>query len=135
MWIEAGDMSGGSRNQIEFDEDLAKFFTEDLPMIGDQVELQIGVDVRWLACGLAAKRTSYGVDIYRLSLPTVARGGHDYAGQIVRFDRSGPIGSRYFQVTVVENGSDEHNLLKAGSQANATLSSTSGSSGREFGYL
>ena len=135
LWIEAGEMSGGSRNQVEFDQDLASFFASDLPAIGSRNDLMIDAGKSWLECSFAAKKTSFGVLIYRLSLPTVARGGRDYQGQVLRFTRSGPSGSRYFRVDVVPDGSPEHLGWRESSAGNGTLGRSAGPGGREFGYL
>lgn len=133
LWIEAGDMSGGSRNQVEFDDDLAGFFSKTLPSIGESIDLAIDVTgKKWHDCGLAAKRTSFGVTIYRLNLPTAAKGGWDYPGTILRFETSG---GRYFMVTVAERGSAEHLSWIEASRANGTLTRTGGGGGREFGFI
>lgn len=133
LWIEAGDMSGGSRNQIEFDDDLAAFFGVALPRVGSAVELSIDVTgQRWHNCGLAAKRTTYGVTIYRLNLPTAANGGLDYPGTVLKFV---PAGGRYFRVHVADPGSAEHQSWRAGARAAGTLAVTGGSAGREYGFL
>lgn len=133
MWIEAGDMSGGSRNQIEFDRDLASFFTDSLPTIGEQTVLAVDAGKgSWTDSSLVAKETTFGVEIFRLNLPTVTKGGEDYAGRIVRFERKG---RRYFKVSVFDQGSAEHNQLKQGSTSNGTISRTGGARGREFGFL
>ena len=133
LWIEAGDMSGGSRNQIEFDEDLAGFFEVDLPRVGSSVELAIDVTGRkWHDCGLAAKMTTFGVTIYRLNLPTAAKGGFDYPGTVLKF---APSGGRYFRVHVADHGSADHLAWRAASVADGTLSVTGGAGGREFGFF
>lgn len=133
LWIEAGDMSGGSRNQIEFDEDLAAFFGVTLPPIGGSVELLIDVGTqKWHECGLAGKKTTFGVKIYRLNLPTAAKGGFDYPGTIVKF---APAGGRYFKLEVVEEGSTEHETWRGISESNGSLGRTAGPEGREFGLI
>jgi len=132
LWIETGDMSGGSRNQIEFDRDLAEFFTNTIPGRGSHVDLMIRIHDRpWVECKMAAKKTTYGVDIYRLGLVTAAQGGEDYPGKVIRFDRRG---GRYFGVTVVALDSPEHAQWRQESSANGTLGRTGGAGGREFGF-
>lgn len=133
LWIESGDMSGGSRNQIEFDEDLAAFFGIALPPVGSAIELAVDVTGgEWHDCGLAAKRTTFDVTIYRLNLPTAAKGGFDYPGTVLKFV---PHGGRYFRVHVAQAGSEEHRKWRADSEAAGTLAVTGGSAGREFGFL
>ncbi len=99
LWIEAGAMSGGSRNQVEFGEDLAPFFCDPPPTVGAQETVNIGVNLRWLECVFTGKLTTFKVPIWRLSLPTLTRGGFDYPGSVLRFERSGPSGSKYFNLT------------------------------------
>lgn len=130
LWIEAGAMSGGSRNQIEFDEALVAFFTDDPPRLNATIELALGANTRWLDCVLAHKQTTFGVDIYRLSMPTLARGGFDYAGKVVSFERNGPYASRYFQISVTEVDGDLHNDWRSRS---ASVDRTAG--GREYGLI
>jgi hypothetical protein len=133
LWIEAGEMSGGSRNQIEFDEDLAAFFDIPLPPVGGSVEVLIDVGSRkWHQCSLAAKKTTFGVVIYRLNLPTAAKGGHEYPGTVIKFARAG---GRYFKVEVVVEGSPELETWRAISARNETLARTGGAEGREFGLI
>lgn len=132
LWIEAGDMSGGSRNQIEFDDDLGSFFGVQLPAVGGSVQLSIDVTgKKWHECSLGAKKTSYGVVIYRLNLPTAANGGWDYPGTVLKFV---PAGGRYFRVIVADHGSADHEAWRAESGANGTIARTGGAGGREFGY-
>lgn len=135
LWIETGDMSGGSRNQIEFDADLAQFFVGDagLPPTGGTISLSLSINGGpWTNCEIAAKRTTFDVDIYRLGLVTAARGGDEYPGRVIRFEKRA---GRYFAVTVADLGSDEHDEWSASSEANETLSRTGGTGGREFGYF
>jgi hypothetical protein len=132
LWIEAGDMSGGSRNQIEFDEDLGRFFGIQLPAVGASTQLSIDVTgKRWHECSLAAKKTTYGVIIYRLNLPTATNGGFDYPGTVLKFV---PAGGRYFRVIVAEQGSADHQAWRAEASNNGTIARTGGAGGREFGY-
>src|SRR5262245_53010135 len=87
FWIEAGSMSGGSGNQIEFSNDVAEFFDdrareEEIAMIrlpGGQT----------YARPLTYRGTDYGqwTDIWRLGLPTTSMGGPDYAGRVIKFER------------------------------------------------
>lgn len=131
LWIEAGAMSGGSRNQIEFSDDLVGFFTTSPPAVGATETINISVTRRWQECVLAAKRTSFGVPIWRLSLPTAERGGEHYSGMVIRFERSGPAGSKYFEVSVAEPASTEATAWETATADTGTNGSTSGN--RRYG--
>lgn len=133
LWIEAGSTSGGSRNQVEFDEDLAAHLGLLVPDLGQSLTVQVSVEGgRWLPCAFAAKRTTYGVLIYRLSLPTVTRGGVEYPGTVIRFT---PVTDKFLRVRVVEHGSADHQSWVAASEANGSLSRTTGADSREYGLL
>lgn len=81
LWIEAGAMSGGARNQIEFSRELAWFFGKPARK-KRQVDISAeGQEIRGRP--LTPKRTTFGVDIWRLGLPT----GYDYAGKVVFLKR------------------------------------------------
>lgn len=133
LWIETGEMSGGSRNQIEFDEELASFFAGTLPATGASETLALSINGgRWQDCELTAKVTTFDVRIYRLGLVTAAQGGDVYPGRVVRFERAQ---GRYFNVHVVDINSSSHIDWRSQSAANSTLSRTSGPDGREFGFF
>lgn len=123
LWIDAGAMSGGSRNQVEFAEDLIHFFTSDPPPTGSSIQVNIGVGTRWLECTLSAKRTTFNVDIWRLSLPTAERGGDDYPDRVLRFHKTG---ARYFQLTVADAGSDDAVEWESEARTSGTVGRTSG---------
>jgi hypothetical protein len=81
LWIEAGAMSGGARNQIEFTESVAAFFGAPR---GTKRIVEIEYDNRVESNRpLTPKTTTYGVSIWRLGLPT----GVDYIGKIVHLKR------------------------------------------------
>lgn len=100
LWIEAGAMSGGSRNQVEFNRELAAFF--------GQVEhgtklLRIRANGKeWDDRPLAHKVTTFGVHIWRLSLPTVSGGGFEYPGKVIRIDKATDGEGEYFEVSVAQ---------------------------------
>jgi len=85
LWIAAGAMSGGSRNQVEFSRDLAGFFG---PTTTATRYLRIRINgTEWDDRPLAYKVTTFGVDIWRLSLPTENTGGFAYPHTVIRFRR------------------------------------------------
>ena len=100
MWIEAGAMSGGARNQIEFNEEVAAFFGS--PSASKRVvEIEYGHLVDSMR-PLTPKVTTYGVRIWRLGLPTTV----DYAGKIVHLKRLPGITGhpRRFRLEIAEKG-------------------------------
>jgi len=106
LWIAAGAMSGGSRNQVEFNEQLATFFTPDLD---DQVLLRVLCGrVVWNNRPLTPKTTTFGVKIWRLSLPTSAHGAPSYPGRVLRFTRTGSPDQTMFRLDVADEQSRKH---------------------------
>ena len=62
LWIHAGAMSGGSRNQIEFSRDTALFFSEDVEAVPSRIDCQVGTQ-RFHKRPLSIKTTTFGVQI------------------------------------------------------------------------
>jgi hypothetical protein len=127
LWIEAGAMSGGSRNQVEFAHDLAEFF-------GPAVKSQQIVTVQspqktFDGCTFSPKTTTFGVDIWRLSLPTTAKSGLVYADNVIRFEKTKS--PTFFRVRVAAPGSQQVSEWEAASTAGGQIGTTSG--GRRFG--
>lgn len=86
LWIEAGAMSGGARNQVEFGPALAAFFG---PIARSTRHLRI----RFRAIErndrpLSFKVTRWGTKIWRLSLITASQGGPSYPGSIIHFKKA-----------------------------------------------
>jgi hypothetical protein len=130
LWIEAGAMSGGSRNQVEFAQDLAEFFA---PAIEAQRWLTLTAGSRsWSDRTLSPKRTTFGVDIWRLSLPTQAQSGMRYPDRIIRFERvQGPGGREAFRIAVADVGSNQHERWRHEALERGEVGTTSGD--REYG--
>ncbi len=125
MWIEAGAMSGGSRNQVEFNRDLAAFFG---PPSATSRKLTIRIGSRtWSDRPLTLKVTTFGVEIWRLSLPTAAAGGPTYAGEVIRFERD--LLSAAFQLTVAAPGSATARRWRREASHNGYVGRTSGNRG------
>lgn len=98
LWIDAGAMSGGSRNQVEFNGELAAFFGP--PRLLTRL-LRIRANGReWDDRPLAHKVTTFGVDIWRLSLPTETSGGFLYPGKVILFRKAEDGEGTYFEVNV-----------------------------------
>lgn len=132
FWIEAGDMQGGSRNQIEFTDDIVVFFDEKSRAAG-QAFLAFDSKVKgYGALSNRAQDYDQWVNKWRLSLITKAKGGVDYAGRVIGFEKK-LIGKAYVYVlSVVDISSAEHSAWKAKSKF---VGSTGGSDGREYGYF
>jgi hypothetical protein len=132
FWIEAGDMQGGSRNQIEFTDDIVIFFDEKSRSAGQAF---LAFDTKIKGYGALSNRAQdydQWVNKWRLSLITKAKGGVDYAGRVVGFEKR-LIGKSYVYVlSVVDAGSAEHLAWRTKSQH---IGSTAGSDGREYGYF
>lgn len=128
LWIEAGAMSGGSRNQIEFSEDLVPFFG---PVEEGRRYLRMRIGKRlWTDRPLSFKVTTLGVKIWRLSLPT----GMDYVGRVVRFERSPGADGLDFDVQVADAASAKYRRWRSDSEVGGHLGLTGGRrGGREYG--
>jgi hypothetical protein len=103
LWIEAGAMSGGSRNQVEFSRDLAGFFgmpEEKRRLLTVRVRSEVFEDRP-----LAYKKTTFGVDIWRFSMPTETQCGFVYPGTIICIKRD-PSGARNSFVVDIGNEGD-----------------------------
>lgn len=128
LWIEAGAMSGGSRNQIEFSEDLVPFFG---PVEHGRRYLRMRIGRRlWTDRPLSFKVTTLGVEIWRLSLPTAM----DYVGRVVRFERSQDAEGLVFDVQVADAASAKYRRWRRDSEVGGHLGFTGGRrGGREYG--
>ena len=106
LHIEAGAMSGGSRNQVEFNRELAGFFG---PVRRSRKNLRIAVRGHmWDDRPLTPKTTTFGVDIWRLGLPTEATGGFEYPGKVLQFKRRKDKQGTFFELDVADLDSRKH---------------------------
>ena len=132
LWVEAGDMSGGSRNQIEFSDDLVSFFDEEARTSG-QVFIAYNKEIKAL-CHLSNRAQDYGqwTNIWRLGLITQAKGGVDYQGRVICLEKR-KIGKSYvYVITVTDLNSVEHKEWVAKSKG---IGMTGGTEGRNYGYF
>ncbi len=128
LWIEAGAMSGGSRNQVEFAEELATFFGP--PVFAAQLITVQTPNKTFEGCTFSAKTTTFGVQIWRLSLPTESKSGLSYPGKIIHFTRTkSPV---FFKLSVADMDSERALEWNDLASANGVTSATSGS--RRYGY-
>jgi hypothetical protein len=131
LWIEAGAMSGGARNQVEFSEDLAPFFGP--PEFGRR---EIRVRFQGKISNdrpLSHKMTTLGVNIWRLSLPSRAATGVDYRHQRLLLRRSEDAGGLLFTLAVADPASATAKRWVALTQTRGYLGLTGG--GRDYGLF
>jgi len=132
LWFEAGDMSGGSRNQIEFSEELVRFFDDD-SRAAEQVFVAYDKTIKAF-CPLTNRGQDYGqwTNIWRLGLITKAKGGVDYQGRVICLEKR-KIGQKYvYVITVTDLNSTSH---KDWISKSTYVSTTGGAEGRAFGYF
>ncbi len=132
LFLEVGAGSGPphQRHQVEFPKALAEFFGEatysrrDLRMRQRQ---QV-----WDRRPLSYKKTSYGVDIWRLGMPTQTTGGPSIAERVIRFTRTEEPNTFDYEVTDV----DSKEFLNWESSANLSghLGTTQGQRARKYGF-
>lgn len=130
LWIGAGAMSGGSRNQVEFAEELARFFG---PIVRGSRDLRVAIgglirDDR----PLSHKITTFGVEIWRLSLPTQAQGAPIYPNRIIYFRKEQDAHGPLLRVNVADVNSDEHRRWRRQANRRGHVGSTSGN--RAYGF-
>lgn len=130
LWIEAGAMSGGARNQVEFARDVAAFFHPDDQDATTQLRIKFDGGMR-SDRPLTRKTTTFGVRIWRLSLPTEAQGGPPYAGRIIRLERGRDSSGEFFQLEVAEPGDSAHSDWQIEAHRLGVVGSTGG--GRKYG--
>ena len=131
LWIDAGAMSGGSRNQVEFSRSLAEFFG---PIRRFSRKLRISaLGKYWDDRPLSPKTTTFGVDIWRLGLPTIAQGGFEYPGRAIRLQKHQDEKGEYFELSVSDIDSREHRRWETKSHLGGYAGLTSGK--RAFGFF
>lgn len=130
LWIESGAMSGGSRNQVEFADDLARYFG---PVVKSTRNLAVAVGREtWTDRPLSYKITTFGVEIWRLSLPTEYQCGLAYPGRVIQFKREQEAADSVFRIDVADLESNKHRLWRRNANRHGHLGSTSGQ--RAFGF-
>ncbi len=113
LWIEAGAMQGGSRNQLELTDELARFFGNQV-RTDEIVSIQLTPGVQYIR-PFVYRGDDYGhyTERWRLCLPTGQMGGPDYADRVVRFDKVQVGSVTVFQLTVADRNSSTHNDWRA----------------------
>jgi len=132
LWIEAGQMSGGDRNQIEFGPSLAQFFG---PIQRATIRLRIVYDaIERADRPLSHKVTQWGTEIWRLSLITSRQGGPRYAGRTMHLRRREDARGQYFELQVEDCNSAIAGRWRARAHRNGTVAETgTAGQGRTYG--
>jgi hypothetical protein len=133
LWIEAGAMSGGSRNQLELPDWLANFFDRQARR---RHRFAVRLPNGKLRNGqLAHRGRLYGqwTDIWRLGLPTHAKGAPRYPDSVVRIDRVGTGKKRVYELSVAPPGSRVAREWKHHARRAGWTGSTGGHQGRRAG--
>jgi hypothetical protein len=131
LWIEAGAMSGGSRNQVEFSEELAEFFG---PIERATRLLRIRANAKeWDDRPLSHKITTFGVEIWRLSLPTENSGGFYYPGKVICLRRFTNRDGQYVEVDVAGPRSQKYARWRSTAHRQGYVGLTSGQ--RAYGFF
>lgn len=131
FWIEAGAMSGGSRNQLELPNDLAEFFDESSRQ--DEIVRVRLPDGQIHDCSLTYRGTDYGqwTNIWRLGLPTEAKGGPPYSSRAIKFERRTVDDTVVYEVAVADIGSSEFAVWNSHTTSRGI---TASGGGRSYGF-
>ena len=108
LWIEAGAMQGGSRNQLELPDIVAQYFGTQA-RADEIIMVQLGTGVQFIR-PFVYRGDDYDhyTERWRLCLPTTAMGGPSYPDRVVRFDKLNLVGAPVFQLSVADVGSPQH---------------------------
>jgi hypothetical protein len=135
LWIEAGKMSGGSKNQVELTDELAQFFdSKALAAKSCDVRLPIGKTAPGRPAAHRGRRYGQWVDMWRFGLPTQRQGAPKYPGTVIRLDKVKSKNNYIYELTVTSPGSAVSKQWEADAKAKGTLSVTGGPHGRRYGY-
>jgi HKD family nuclease len=130
LWIETEEMTGGSRNQMEFSDELSGFFTRPSDDT-DQVIIKFGGSVHDdRPLNIRTTDPPYGVQICKLGLPT----GYNYRNKVVHLQKvlANPSEKPKYKLSVRNKSHTDVDEWKQLSRNNGVLGETGG--GREFGY-
>jgi hypothetical protein len=76
--------------------------------------------------------TTFGVEIWRLSLPTKEGGGFEYPGKVIKFTKLQDREGQYFKVAVADTGSRQHAGWRSDAHRFGYIGMTSGQ--RTYGF-
>ena len=132
FFLEVGAASGPPdfRHQVEFPKALAEFFGAASHMRRD-LKLRQGIQV-WEGRPLSYKHTSYGVDIWRLGMPTQTTGGPPIAHMAIRFKRTEAPDMFDFEVAEVDG--EEFRNWEWLANLSGHLGATQGQRARKYGF-
>ena len=128
--VGAGSGPPGQRHQIEFPEVLARFFGR-LQRRRRDITLRRGEDI-WSGRPLSYKLTTFGVEIWRLGMPTQHTGGEPIAERAIRFRRTSEAGT--FEFEVADVNSEEFNNWVRLANLDGHLGATHGIRTRRYGF-
>jgi len=133
LWVEAGAMQGGSRNQLELPNDLAEFFGAQA-RTDEVVTIQLTPGAQFIR-PFVYRGDDYGhyTERWRLCLPTAQMGGPDYPDRVVRFDKLSIGATTVFQLTVADANSAAHQQWRNQSTNQGVTGSTQGD--RQYGWF
>lgn len=132
FFLEVGAASGATnaRNQVEFPRALAEFFGDLSYQRRDLILRQ--TNQVWEHRPLSYKQTSYGVDIWRLNMPTKASGGPPIAERAIRFTRTEEPTTFAFEVEDIDSSAFQ--TWKGAAEASGLLGATQGQRPRTYGF-
>ena len=128
--VGAGSGPPGRRHQIEFSGALVPFFGR-VELARRDIILRRGKD-EWTGRPLSYKRTTYGVDIWRLGMPTQTSGGPPIAERAIRFRRTE--NPEVFEFEVKDTNSEDFDNWVKSANLRGHLSATGGQRARRFGF-
>jgi hypothetical protein len=128
--VGAGSGPPGFRHQVEFPESLVRFFGR-VQRVRRPLTLYRGSEI-WADRPLSYKRTTFGVEIWRLGMPTQATGGDPIANRAILFTRR-PVRDAFdFEVVDLNTVSFRSWARKA--NISGHLGTTAGLRGRQYGF-
>ncbi|MXZ25282.1 MAG: hypothetical protein F4Y80_10575 [Caldilineaceae bacterium SB0665_bin_21] len=132
FFLEVGAGSGppGRRHQVEFPRELARFFGE-VSYQRENIILQTAGQT-WNDRPLSFKTTNYGVEIWRLGMPTQTRGGPPIAERAIRFKRTDE--PRKFEFDVTDVNSDAFGDWEQSANLAGHIGATHGQRPRRYGF-
>ena len=132
FFLEVGAGSGPSRmrHQVEFPESLVRFF--GIPQKEKRDLTLVRGSRSWKRRPLSFKTTTYGVEIWRLGMPTQTTGGDPISNRAIRFRRTES--GDEFEFEVVDINTPDYLDWERLANLNGHLGSTRGSRTRRFGF-
>lgn len=132
FFLEVGAASGppDRRHQVEFPKSLAAFFGEASYMRRD-LRLRHH-EQEWNSRPLSYKQTTFGVDIWRLGMPTPTKGGPSIPERAIRFTRTEDPDT--FDFDVADVSSLEFQTWKESANLYGHQGATQGQRARTYGF-